>query len=261
MLNMNLERPLIFFDLETTGVNAATDRIVELSVVKIFPDGKRQIRTRRLNPQMPIPPGATEIHGISDADVANEPAFQDVSRNLYLYFEGCDIGGYNIIKFDIPVLINEFKRSGLEFSLEGRRIVDAYSIFCQMFPRTLTGAYKFFCGKDLEGAHGAEADTLATVAVFERQLEMYAELPKDMDGLNEFCNPKDPDAIDETGKFKWSGGKAVVGFGKNSGILLEQIAVENPGFLQWMLRADFPDDAKAIATKALRGEFPEKANE
>ena len=258
MSDLKLERPLVFFDLETTGVNVARDRIVEISVVKLLPDGTRTTRTRRLNPEMPIPAEAAAVHGIHDADVANEPTFRDVSRNLYLYLEGCDLGGYNILKFDIPLLVNEFKRTGLDFSMEGRRCVDAFSIFCKLFPRTLVGAYKFFCGKELDDAHSAEADTLATLDVFMQQLAKYPELPRDLDELHEYCDNRDPDALDSTGKFKWSGDKLIINFGKNSGTALKDIAVDNPGFLQWIIKADFPDDAKQIASDALKGQFPEK---
>lgn len=258
MLELKLERPLVFFDLETTGVNVARDRIVEISVVKIMPDGSRNTRTRRVNPEMPIPPEAAAIHGISDADVVNEPTFKNISRNLYLYLEGCDLGGYNILKFDIPVLINEFKRAGLDFVMNERRCIDAFNIFCKLFPRTLVGAYKFFCGKELADAHSAEADTLATVDVFMQQLKKYPELPRDLDELHEYCDNRDPDALDSTGKFKWSGDRLMINFGKNSGTALKDIAIDNPGFLKWIIKADFPDDAKKIASDALKGKFPEK---
>jgi DNA polymerase-3 subunit epsilon len=255
---LQLERPLIFFDLETTGVSISNDRIVELSVVKVFPDGKKQVTTRRVNPEMPIPAGASAVHGIYDADVADEPTFSVIAKNLFQYFEGCDLGGYNILKFDIPLLICEFKRCGFEFSVDGRRVVDAFNIFCKKFPRTLSGAYDYYCGKTIENAHSAEADTLATLEVLEGQLKMYPDLPRDLDGLDEFCDMSDPDAVDKGGRFKWQGDTVVVNFGKNSGTSLRDISVNNPGFLQWIVRADFPEDVKTIAADALRGKFPEK---
>lgn len=221
------DRPIVFFDLETTGTNISLDRIVELSVVKIHPDGERETRTRRLNPEMPIPPEATAVHHISDEDVANEPTFRQIAKNFYIFLEGCDLGGYNIVKFDIPVLIKEFQRAGLQFSMEGRRIVDAYTIFCRMEPRNLTAAYKFFCGKKLEGAHGAAADTMATVEICEAQLAKY--------------------------------GEAVVSFGKYNGTPLRKIAEDFPDFLRWILKADFPEDVRKIASDALIGKFPEKS--
>lgn len=258
-MNLQLEKPLVFFDLETTGINLNHDRIVELSIVKIMPDGSREIKTRRLNPEMPIPAAATEVHGISDADVANEPTFKSISRNLFALLHDCDLGGYNIGRFDIPMLINEFRRAGVEFPMEGRRVLDSYVIFCKKEPRTLSGAYSFYCGKQLEGAHGAEADTLASCEVFFSQLERYPDLPSDLNALHEICSQREASWIDSTGKFKWSGNVPVVGFGKNVGLALEQIAVNNPGFLQWMIKADFPEDAKQIAREAMAGRYPERA--
>ncbi len=257
-MNLKLERPLVFFDLETTGVNLNNDRIVELSIVKIFPNGRQEVKTRRINPEMHIPEGSSLVHGIYDEDVANEPTFRAFSKNLMVYLADCDLGGYNILKFDIPMLINEFQRVGLEFSLEGRRMIDAYQIFCKKEPRTLSAAYKFYCDKVLEDAHSAEADTMATYEVFLGQLERYDDIGEDVQSLHEFCNQKNPDWIDSTGKFKWSGSDPVVGFGKNAGMFLRQAAVDNPGFLQWMIKVDFPEDAKQIARDALIGKFPKK---
>ncbi|QSH40044.1 3'-5' exonuclease [Lentisphaerota bacterium ZTH] len=258
MQELILEKPMIFFDLETTGTSVAKDRIVEMSVIKIMPDGKKIIKTLLVNPEMPIPSGASEVHGITDAKVADAPAFSVIASNLMKYFDGCDLAGYNILKFDIPMLVNEFKRCGMEFSMEGRRVVDVFNIFCKLFPRTLTAAYKLFCGKELEGAHGAEADTLATIEVLLGQLKQHEELPRDVEGLHDFSDMSDPDAIDKAGRFKWSGDEAIVAFGKNSGMPLRDMAVNNPGFFKWILNADFDEDTKAVAAKALRGEFPER---
>ncbi len=254
------DRPLVFFDLETTGTNISFDRIIEYSFIKISQDGKKDIRTGKVNPGMHIPEESTAVHRISDEDVKDAPPFKNIAHDLFMFLEGCDLGGYNIRNFDVPMLIKEFSRTNINFSMEGRRVVDAYFIFCQKEPRSLTGAYKFFCGKEFDQAkaHGAEFDTLATVEVFEAQLNRYGDLPLDMDSLHSFCNPVRPDWIDSTGKFKWSAKEPIVGFGQNYGIPLKKIAVDNPGFLQWMLRADFPDDAKKIATEALRGRFPVK---
>lgn len=259
-MKLKLKRPLVFFDLETTGVNLSIDRIVEISVVKLFPNGEKEIKTRRVNPEMHIPEGASLVHGIYDKDVANEPTFKSLAKNLLIYLNDCDLCGYNILRFDVPMLINEFQRVGLTFPMEGRKQLDAFRIFCQMEPRSLTAAYKFYCGKEIQDAHSAEADTLATYEVFMGQLDKYDELADDVDSLHEFCNQKDPDCIDSTGKFKWSGSDPVIGFGKNAGMFLRQAAVENPGFLQWMIKMDFPDDAKEIARDALSGKFPKKEN-
>ena len=269
MKDLITKRPLVFFDLETTGTNIVNDRIVEISIVKISPDGTREVKTRRLNPEMHIPEEASAVHGIYDKDVENEPTFRQISQSLYIYLEDCDLGGYNIIKFDVPVLVKEFSRAGLQFSLENRRIIDAYNLYCKMEPRTLSATYKRFCCKSLEEAHSAEADTLATVEVFEAELERYsrmskedmpedAEFVKDLDVLHKLCNPEIPDAVDPEGKFRWKGEEVVVGFGKNNGIPLRQIAVENPEFLRWMIRVDFSREVKQIAQNALKGFFPEK---
>lgn len=253
-----LEKPMIFFDLETTGTSVGRDRIVEISAIKLTPDGKRNIKTLLVNPEMPIPPGASAIHAITDEKVADAPAFKVIAGNLFKYFEDCDIAGYNIIKFDIPLLINEFKRCSIEFSLKGRRVVDVFNIFCKIFPRNLTAAYKLFCGKDLEGAHGAEADTMATIEVLTGQLKQHPELPKDVAGLHAFSDMSDPDSIDKAGRFKWFGNDAIVTFGKNSGMTLRELSANNPGFFKWMLNADFPEDTKDLAAKALRGDFPKR---
>lgn len=248
---------MVFLDLETTGVNVQNDRIVEISILKLLPDGTKESKTRRLNPEMHIPEGATKIHGIKDEDVASEPTFKAISKNLYIYLEGCDLGGYNIFKFDLPVLVNEFARAGLEFSIGDRRVVDPYLIFCQMESRSLTAAYKFYCGKNLENAHSAEADVTATLEILEGQLKKYESLPPDIAGLYEFCNPA-KDWLDSTGKFKWQDGEAVVAFGKNNGMTLKKISEENPGFLKWIINSDFPEDVKKIASDALRGELPKR---
>ncbi len=258
MLNLKLDKPLVFFDLETTGVNIQNDRIVEISVIKYFPNGEKQERTRRVNPEMHIPEESSAIHGITDADVENEPTFQAICRNFYIFLEGCDLAGYNLLKFDIPVLQKEFSRCGLTFSTEGRKIVDPYIIFCEKEPRSLEAALKFYRGKELTDAHSAAADVAATVDVLMGQLERYPDLPKDLEGLNNFCDRSDPSWIDSTGKFKWREDEAVVGFGRNAGTPLKDIAADNPGFLRWMINADFADDAKEVASEALKGYFPEK---
>ncbi len=264
------KRPIVFFDLETTGTNIMTDRIVELSVIKIHPDGSREERTRRLNPEMHIPEEATAVHHISDEDVANEPTFRQIAKNFYIFLEGCDLGGYNIVKFDLPVLIREFQQAGLAFSTEGRRVLDAYSIFCKMEPRNLTAAYKFYCGKKLEGAHGAAADTLATAEIFEAQLKRYGapdytdlpdgieKFPESLDELHQFCTAQHPDWVDSNGRFKWRGSDVYVAFGRHSGTLLKDLACDQPDFLRWIIRADFPEDVKKIASNALVGKFPQK---
>ncbi len=255
---LKLERPLAFFDLETTGTNYLHDRIVEMSVVKLMPDNSREIKTRRFNPGKPIPAEASAIHGIYDEDVKNEPQFKAVSSSLLRYLDNCDLAGFNINKFDIPLLSEEFRRAGLEFKTQGRLIIDAQTIYHKLEPRNLSAAYRFYCGRELEGAHGAEADTLAVVDILAKQLEKHPELPRSVKELDEFCSYRDQSWIDSSGKFKWSGDSVIVGFGKNDGIPLKEIAEKNPDFLKWMINARFPDDAVKIAKNALLGIFPKK---
>ena len=255
-MDLVLERPLVFFDIESTGTNPYRDRIVEIAVIKVMPDGSRQEVVRRINPSMPIPAGASAVHGIYDDDVKDAPTFDVVAQNLYNYLENCDLAGYNIVKFDVPMLQEEFKRCGLTLSMQNRKLIDVFNIFCRLYPRNLTAAYKFFCGGDLEDAHSALADTDATVAVLLGQLAKHPELPREMAGLAEFSAARDADFIDSEGRLKFSGDEAVVNFGKNSGRRLKDLAVEDPGFLRWMLRSDFSEEVKAVIQKALQGEFP-----
>ena len=253
---LKLVRPIAFFDIESTGVVPQRDRIVEIAVVKLWPDGHQQTTVRRLNPGIPIPAGATAVHGITDADVADAPSFADIAEKLFNYLSDCDLAGYNITGFDVPILEAEFKRAGYDFAAVSHKIVDAYNIFCKLYPRTLTAAYKFFCGKELSDAHSAGADTTATLEVLLGEMDRHAELPDDVDGLAVFSDLAGPDAVDRGRRFKWSGDEVVVNFGKNAGRTLRDIAENDPGFLRWILRGDFADDVKEIASNALIGKFP-----
>ena len=255
--DFDLKRNIVFLDLETTGTNFFYDRIIEISVVKLFTDKSSEIKTKRLNPERHIPAEATAIHGITDDDVKNELTFKAISSSLLKYLDECDLGGFNVNKFDIPMLCEEFKRAGLEFSLAGRNLIDVQTIFHKMEPRTLSAAYRYYCGKELDGAHSAEADTLAAVEILGQQLRKYESIPKEFKELSDFCSYKDANAIDSTGKFKWASGIPVVSFGKNDGIPLREIAENKPDFLKWMINASFPEDAVEIARNALQGKFPE----
>ena len=255
---LNLDRPLVFFDLEATGINPQRDRIVEIAVLKVMPDGTEERNTRRLNPTIPIPAASTQIHGITDADVEHAPTFEAIARNLFDYLENCDLAGYNITGFDVPLLTEEFKRANMEFKLDGRRLIDAYTIFTKLYPRTLSAAYSFFCGKELDNAHSAGADTEATMEVLKGELARHPELPRDLNALHDFCDNRDPDAIDSQRRFKFSGDTPMVNFGKYAGRTLFDISCEEPGFLRWIIRSDFPDDVKKIAQDALAGIFPRR---
>lgn len=253
---LQLERPLVFFDLETTGLDIERDRIVELGLVKLLPDGERQTRARRIHPGMPIPPEATAVHHISDADVADCPPFSRIARDLHAWLQGCDLGGYNVERFDLPLLAAEFRRVQLEFPAEGTRVIDAYRIFAQREGRDLKSALRFYCDKELVGAHSAEADILATVEVLEGQLQRYPDLPNDVAGLHEASHPRDPSWVDANGRLVWRNGEAIVGFGKHRGRTLREMATQEPGYLRWIIGGDFSSDLKEICSQALRGSYP-----
>lgn len=260
MLTITLDRPIAFFDIEATGVSPRADRIVELCIIKITPDKQQSTHVYRINPQIPIPSETTEIHGISDADVADCPTFPQLAERIAAVLEGCDLGGFNIGRFDIPMLIEEFNRAGIDFKVEKRRILDAQRIFHRKEPRDLSAALKFFCNTEHHNAHGAEADVWATIRVFEGQLERYPDLPHDMDDLHTFCNPRNPAWVDRTGKLRWINGEAALNFGRKKGTTLRFLVENDPGFIKWMLRSDFPKDTRAIVSNATQGIYPEKSS-
>ena len=251
MSNFKIEKPLAFFDLETTGVNIATDRIVEISIVKVFPDGTREILTKRVNPTIPISPEATEIHGITDADVADKPTFSKIAREVSAFLTGCDMAGYNILRFDLPMLVEEMLRAGAKhFPREGARFIDAMSIFHHYEKRDLDAALKFYCNKGLEDAHSAEADALATVDVLNAQIERY-ELGDDIGQLQEIST-QGKEIIDYAGKFtRDENGDIVFTFGKNKG---KQV-VDERDYVEWMCRGEFTFDTKEKGKGILRGEM------
>jgi DNA polymerase-3 subunit epsilon len=259
MKNLPLERPLAFLDLETTGTRPESDRIVEISVVVLRPGGGEERLTRRVNPGVPIPAAATAVHGITDADVAAEPPFARIAAQVARLLQGADLAGFNVINYDLPLLEAEFARAGATFDREGRRLLDAQRIFHRREPRTLAAAVKFYTGRDHEGAHGAEADVLATVEVLDAQLERYPDLPRDVEGLARACRPDD--WVDSQGKVRWAGEAAVLSVGKHGGRTLRDVARDDPSYLEWLAeRSDFPADVRAIAREALAGRFPERSS-
>ncbi|MDP6944447.1 MAG: 3'-5' exonuclease [Myxococcota bacterium] len=256
MSRLQLTRPLVVFDLETTGVNTRHDRIVEICIIKIDLDGTREARTRRLNPTIPIPEGATAIHGITDADVADEPTFRQVGRSLHALFVGCDILGYNVKKFDLPLLQAEFERMNIDFPDEGVHVVDPLVIFHQRERRDLEAAYAFYCDKTLQNAHSAEADAMATADVLLGQLERYEDLPGTIEALHAVCHPRDPDWIDPDGKLRWDGDVPVLSFGNHRGVPLGDLVRDERSYLEWILGADFPAPCRDIVRDALSGVLP-----
>ncbi|MEX2380357.1 MAG: exonuclease domain-containing protein [Vicingaceae bacterium] len=254
-MNLKLTRPIVFFDLETTGVEVAKDRIVEISILKLHPDGKKEIKTRRVNPEMPIPPGSTEIHGISDEDVKDEPTFAALAKSLAQFIGNSDLAGYNSNKFDVPLLVEEFLRVGVDFDLENRKLVDVQNIFHKMEQRTLVAAYKFYCGKDLVDAHSAEADIKATYEVLESQIERYEELENDIDFLSEFS--KRNNTVDLMGRIVYNEENIeVFNFGKHKGKPVSEILDKDPSYYNWMMNGDFPLYTKKVLTAIkLRGAF------
>lgn len=237
MPKLTLKRPIIFFDLETTGTDTAKDRIVELALVKLLPDGKRDHYTKRLNPGIPIPPEVTKIHGISDADVKDAPTFKQIAHNLYDWMRGCDLGGYNSSKFDIPVLAEEFLRVGLNVDFTERSMIDVQQIFFKMEARTLAAAYEFYCKKELTNAHSAEADILATIEVLEAQLERYPDIGSDVSTLHKFTHTDE--YVDYARRMIMKDGHPVFNFGKYKGRKVEDVFNSEPQYYDWMMQADF----------------------
>ncbi|MBT3379936.1 MAG: 3'-5' exonuclease [Lentisphaerae bacterium] len=253
---LELSRPLVVFDLETTGTNPHVDRIVEIALLKVFPDGQTESRCLLINPEQPIPPETTAIHGITDDDVAKAPQFRQVSVELLTFLHDCDLAGFAIIRFDVPLLRREFSRAGIDFPPPNTRLVDAQRIFHLNEPRNLAAALRFYCDDDHANAHSADADVAATWRVLLGQLERYEDLPRGVDELDAFCNPRDPGALDAEGKIKWRGKDAVIAFGQKSGMSLKRLAQDEPNYLKWILNKDFSPEVKAIVRDAMAGRFP-----
>lgn len=264
-MKLNLRNPIAFFDLEATGTNISTDRIVEISIVKVHPDGGQEIYTKRVNPTIPIPLETSLIHGIYDKDIKAEKTFKELAREIHQFIGQSDLAGFNVLKYDIPLLVEEFLRAGIEFDLDKRNLLDAQKIFFMMEKRNLSAAYKFYCGRILENAHSAEADTLATLEVFKAQIERYiGEEMEDLQGnkvgifendmkkLHDLLNEK---MVDLAGRFVFnSKGEEVFNFGKQKGKTIAQVLKEEPGYYDWMMRGDFPLDTKRKLTQVkLRG--------
>ncbi|WP_106827733.1 3'-5' exonuclease [Parabacteroides pacaensis] len=256
-MQLNLKNPLVFFDLETTGINIVTDRIVEISYVKIFPNGKEETKTRRINPEMHIPEEATAIHGITDEDVKDCPTFKSIAKSLATQIEGCDLAGYNSNRFDIPLLAEEFLRAGVDIDLSKRKFVDVQTIFHKMEQRTLSAAYKFYCNKSLENAHTAAADTMATYEVLKAQLDRYPDLKNDINFLSEYsCFTNN---VDFAGRMVYNEKKQeVFNFGKYKGKLVSEVLRNDPGYYSWIMQGDFPLNTKKMLTTIKLRDFNNK---
>lgn len=246
---LNLKNPLIIFDIESTGLDIAKDRIVELCVVKIFPNGDQEVKTRRFNPEIPISPEAQAVHGISNEDVKNEPKFKQVAKSLADYMKGCDFAGFNSLKFDIPLLSEEFLRAGVDFDFRKRKLVDVQNIFHKLEKRTLSAAYKFYCNKDLENAHSAEADTLATYEILEAQVGRYKEdLKNDIEFLATFSQRTE--LVDYAGRVtKNDKGDFIFNFGKHKGKSVNDVFSKEPSYYSWIMNGDFTQDTKKVITQ------------
>ncbi len=249
-MKLNLKRPIVFFDLETTGVNITRDRIVEISIIKVSPGREEypEVKCRRVNPEMHIPEEATAVHHISDEDVAGEPTFRQIARSLADFMRGCDIAGFNSNRFDVPLLDEEFQRAGVDFDFHKARFIDVQTIFHKLEPRNLTAAYRFYCGKELIGAHGAQADTMATYEVLLAQLDRYGELPNDVAELAKFSSQNDN--VDLIGRLVYGpDGRETINFGKYKGQAAADVLKKDPGYYSWIMQGDFPSDTKKAFTR------------
>lgn len=246
-MNLNLTKPICFFDLETTGINITNDRIVEISVLKVHPNGKEERHTWLVNPTIPIPAEVTLVHGITDADVADKPTFKELAKEIYNLIKDSDLGGFNSNRFDIPLLAEEMLRAEVDFDMKNRVAIDVQNIFHKMEQRTLSAAYKFYCDKSLENAHSAEADTVATYEVLKAQIERYDELENDVKFLAEFSSRKE--FADFAGFISYNkNGEECFAFGKHKNKRVEDVLNEEPGYFGWLLNADFPLYTKKVLT-------------
>ena len=246
-MELKLTRPICFFDLETTGIDVARDRIVEISVFKVYPNGNKESKTWLVNPTIPIPPQTTAVHGITDEKVANEPTFAELASQVYNMIKDADLAGFNSDRFDIPLLAEEMLRAGVDFDMKNRVSVDVQTIFHKKEERTLSAAYKFYCNESLENAHSAEADTMATYEILKAQLDRYEDLDNDVKLLSEFTTRKK--SVDFAGFIALNKeGQEIFSFGKHKGALVEEVLEKEPGYFGWIQNADFPLYTKKVLT-------------
>ncbi len=257
MLSLKLDRPLVVFDIESTGTSPRKDRIIELAAIKVSPAGSEERKCWLLNPGIPIPPETTAIHGITDEIVKDCPTFADKANEIFEFFRDCDLSGFNADRFDIPCLEEEFARVGLNFAATARRHVDVQRIYHKMEPRDLTAAVKFYLGRPHEGAHGAEADAAATLEVLKAQMEKYPALPKTSAEMDEYLVPHDPLNADRNGMLRWKDGELTVNFGKKKGESLTKLMLNEPNYLRWLMKGDFDSEVRMIVKDLLEnGRLP-----
>ncbi|MFQ3575963.1 MAG: 3'-5' exonuclease [Cytophagales bacterium] len=269
-MNLNLKKPLVVFDLETTGTNIANDRIIEICLAKVSVTGQKEVWTQRVNPGMPIPEESSKIHGIYDRDVQDKPKFKEIAKKLFAFLEGCDLAGFNIVKFDVPMLVEEFLRADVDFDTSNRNLVDVQKIFHMMEPRNLSAAYRFYCEKELIDAHSAEADTLATLEILDRQVLKYqnkevkdektgeVKIPivNDMQALHKLTMSNN---VDLAGRIVLnSNGVAVFNFGKHINKPVLDVMKTEPSYYDWMMKGDFPLDTKRKLTEIKLKQFNQK---
>jgi DNA polymerase-3 subunit epsilon len=244
-MNLELKKPIVFFDLETTGINIATDKIVEISILKVFPNGNKESKTWLVNPEMEIPKESSDIHGITNEKVVTEPTFKELATKVNEMIDGCDLAGFNSNRFDIPLLAEELMRAGIDFDMKNRKAIDVQVIFHKKEQRTLGAGYQFYCGKELEGAHGAEADTNATYEILLAQLERYQDIGNSVDALSEYSSHGE--RADFAGFILMNDDKQeIFSFGKYKGRTVEEVFTENPGYNNWIQNADFPLYTKKV---------------
>ncbi len=244
-MNLKLKQPIVFFDLETTGVNIAKDRIVEISILKVFPNGNKESKTWLVNPEVEIPAESTAVHGITNEKVASEPTFKELAKKVNEMIKGCDLAGFNSNRFDIPLLAEELMRVGIDFDMNGRKAIDVQVIFHKKEQRTLGAGYQFYCGRELEGAHGAEADTNATYEILLAQVDKYEDIGNTVDALSEFSTHGE--RADFAGFILMNDDKQeIFSFGKYKGRTVEEVFIENPGYNNWIQNADFPLYTKKV---------------
>ena len=259
MFPLSLDKPLVVFDIESTGISPRKDRIIELAAIKVMPDGSEIEKCWLLNPTIPIPPETTAIHGISDEIVKDCPTFAEKADEIFAFFEGCDVSGFNADRFDIPCLEEEFARTGRNFASSSRRHVDVQRIYHKMEPRDLTSAVRLYLGRDHAGAHGAEADTRATLEVLKAQMARYPQLPKTSAEMDEYLAPRDPMNADRNGLLRWVDGELTVNFGRKKGESLRRLLINEPNYLRWIVKGDFDTEVRAIVRDLLdNGRLPPK---